>query len=141
VASVIFASMASPKLGLKGRYAGDARKLQSLKFGTNVQILRRGAKMNWRDRGIVNGSRCSERKPSMTGVYTVQDILSQYVPATDERDGDAQANLLADNGTTSLFGRSGTEKHQLAGEPASGTDVPAPHHHRPPHQVQVAERR
>jgi len=32
----------------------------------------------------------------MTDNHAIQDVLSQYVRATDERDGDAQARLFAD---------------------------------------------
>ena len=94
-----------------------------------------------------------EMHSEVTDKHAIQDVLSQYVRATDERNGDAQAKLFADNGMIRFFGRSGTEEYQLAGEPvigaerirrhmerffppASGADVPAPHHHRPPHQGQ-----
>ena len=58
----------------------------------------------------------------MTDKHAIQDVLSQYVRATDERDGDAQAKLFADNGMIRFFGRSGTEKYQLAGEPVIGAE-------------------
>jgi hypothetical protein len=58
----------------------------------------------------------------MTDKHAIQDVLSQYVRATDERDGDAQAKLFADNGMIRFFGRSGTEEYQLAGEPFIGAE-------------------
>ncbi len=61
-------------------------------------------------------------EPSMTDKHVIQDGLSQYVRATDERDGDAQAKLFADNGMIRFFGRSGTEEYQLAGEPVIGAE-------------------
>ena len=57
----------------------------------------------------------------MTDKHAIQDVLSLYVRATDERDGDAQAKLFADNGMI-RFGRSGTEEYQLAGEPVIGAE-------------------
>ena len=62
------------------------------------------------------------REPSMTDKHAIQDVLSQYVRATDERDGDAQAKLFADNGMIRFFGRSGPEEYQLAGEPFIGAE-------------------
>ena len=61
-------------------------------------------------------------EPSMTDKHVIQDGLSQYVRATDERDGDAQAKLFADNGMSRFFGRCGTEEYQLAGEPVIGAE-------------------
>ena len=58
----------------------------------------------------------------MTDKHAIQDVLSQYVRATDERDGDAQAKLFADNGIIRFFGRSGTEEYQLTGEPVIGAE-------------------
>jgi hypothetical protein len=52
----------------------------------------------------------------MTDKHAIQDVLVQYVHATDERDGDAQAKLFADNGMIRVFGRSDTGEYQLAGE-------------------------
>src|SRR5882672_8213650 len=62
------------------------------------------------------------REPSMTDRHAIQDILSQYVRATDQRAGDAQTKLFADNGMIRFFGRSGTEEYQLAGEPVIGAE-------------------
>jgi len=53
----------------------------------------------------------------MTYKHAIQDVLSEYLRATDERDGDTQAKLFADNGMIRFFGRSGTEEYQLAGGP------------------------
>jgi SnoaL-like domain len=58
----------------------------------------------------------------MTDKHAIQDVLSQYVRATDERDGDAQAKLFADSGMIRFFGRSGTEEYELAGEPVIGAE-------------------
>ena len=55
-------------------------------------------------------------------LHAIQDVLSRYVRATDERDGDTQAKLFADNGMIRFFGRSGTEEYQLAGEPVIGAE-------------------
>jgi hypothetical protein len=54
----------------------------------------------------------------MTDKHAIQDVLSQYVRATDERNGAAQAKLFADNGMIRFFGRSGTG--ELAVEPVIG---------------------
>src|SRR5712664_1403058 len=79
------------------------------------------------EQNVLSGRICYERytrsrEPSMTDKHAIQDVLSQYVRATDERDGDAQAKLFADNGMIRFFGRSGTEKYQLAGEPVIGAE-------------------
>jgi len=56
----------------------------------------------------------------MNDKHAIQDVLSQYVRATDERDGDAQAKLFAEDVMIRFFGRSGTEAYQLASEPVIG---------------------
>ncbi len=58
----------------------------------------------------------------MTDKHAIQGVLSQYVRATDERDGDAQAKLFADNGMIRFFGRSGSGEYLLAGEPVIGAE-------------------
>ncbi|MFE0629332.1 nuclear transport factor 2 family protein [Streptomyces sp. NPDC058864] len=54
--------------------------------------------------------------------FDIQDVLSRYVRATDERDVEALAGLFAEGGEFRFFGRSGTEKYQRVGKPLVGPE-------------------
>ncbi|MGI5135390.1 nuclear transport factor 2 family protein [Streptomyces sp. CA-106110] len=56
----------------------------------------------------------------MNDRYEIQDVLSRYVRANDERDHAALAALFAEDGVFRFFGRSGTGKYQLSGEAITG---------------------
>ncbi|MGI5135405.1 nuclear transport factor 2 family protein [Streptomyces sp. CA-106110] len=59
----------------------------------------------------------------MNDKHEIQDVLSRYVRATDERDPEALAALFAEDGVFQFFGRSGTEKYQSSGKPIVGPEA------------------
>ncbi|MGW3160796.1 nuclear transport factor 2 family protein [Streptomyces sp. NPDC001089] len=52
--------------------------------------------------------------------FDIQDVLSRYVRATDERDVTALAGLFAEDGVFRFFSRSGTGKYRPIGKPFTG---------------------